>query len=260
MGLAQCQGSSCGVGLGPPWKGYLRLSTAGTRLGTVPPMDRFRIVLAEDNLLVREGLVSLLGATPEIELLAACSSLDDLLDAVAAHGPDVVLTDIRMPPDHADEGIQAARLLRQRHPDVGVVVISQFADPAYALAVFETGTRGRGYLLKDRVDDLSRLLAAIRAVAGGGSFIDEEIVEALIRSRSRLVDSPMLTLTPREREVLAEIATGRSNTAVAAHLGVSENAVGKHISSIFAKLGLTEDDEVNRRVKAVLVYLAGRPA
>lgn len=221
-------------------------------------MDRLRVVLAEDNLLVREGLVSLLGAAGEIELLAACSSLEQLLEAVDAHRPDVVLTDIRMPPGHADEGIQAARLLRASHPDVGVVVISQFADPAYALAVFETGTRGRGYLLKDRVDDLGRLLAAIRSVAGGGSFIDEEVVEALIRSRSRLADSPVLSLTPREREVLAEVATGRSNAAVAAHLGVSENAIGKHISSIFAKLGLTEDDEVNRRVKAVLVYLAGK--
>jgi DNA-binding NarL/FixJ family response regulator len=221
-------------------------------------MERFRVVLAEDNLLVREGLVSLLGGADEIELLVACSSLPELLEAVDRHQPDVVLTDIRMPPDHSDEGIQAARLLRQQHPDLGVVVISQFADPAYALAVFETGTKGRGYLLKDRVDDLRRLLAAIRAVASGGSFIDEEVVEALIRSRSRLVDSPVLTLTPREREVLAEVAAGRSNTAVAARLGVSENAVGKHISSIFSKLGLTEDDEVNRRVKAVLVFLAGR--
>ena len=223
-------------------------------------MNRIGVVLAEDNLLVREGLVSLLGGSDEIELRAVCSSLPELLDAVDAHAPDVVLTDIRMPPDHSDEGIQAARLLRQRHPELGVVVISQFADPAYALAVFETGTRGRGYLLKDRVDDLGRLLAAIRAVAAGGSFIDEEVVEALIRSRSRLADSPMLTLTPREREVLAEVAAGRSNTAVAAHLGVSENAIGKHISSIFAKLGLTEDDEVNRRVKAVLVYLSDRGA
>ena len=222
-------------------------------------MNPIRVVLAEDNLLVREGLVSLLSGSDEVSLCAVCSSLPELLDAVDANEPDVVLTDIRMPPDHSDEGIQAARLLRQRHPDLGVVVISQFADPAYALAAFETGTRGRGYLLKDRVDDLGRLLAAIRAVATGGSFIDEEVVEALIRSRSRLADSPMLTLTPREREVLAEVAAGRSNTAVAAHLGVSENAIGKHISSIFSKLGLTEDDEVNRRVKAVLVYLAGRP-
>jgi DNA-binding NarL/FixJ family response regulator len=221
-------------------------------------MDRYRVVLAEDNLLVREGLVSLLGGADEVELLAACSSLPELIAAVDEHKPDVVLTDIRMPPDHTDEGIQAARLLRSSHPDLGVVVISQFADPAYALAVFETGTRGRGYLLKDRVDDLRRLVAAIRAVVGGGSFIDEEIVEALIRSRSRLVDSPMVSLTAREREVLAEVATGRSNTAVAARLGVSENAVGKHISSIFSKLGLTEDDEINRRVKAVLVFLAGR--
>jgi DNA-binding NarL/FixJ family response regulator len=221
-------------------------------------MDAIRVVLAEDNLLVREGLISLLSSADEVELLAACSSLPELIEAVTTYKPDVVLTDIRMPPGHTDEGIQAARLLRQSHPDLGVVVISQFADPAYALAVFETGTRGRGYLLKDRVDDLRRLLAAIGAVAGGGSFIDEEIVEALIRSRSRLVDSPVLTLTAREREVLAEVAMGRSNTAVAARLGVSENAIGKHISSIFAKLGLSEDEEINRRVKAVLVFLAGR--
>jgi DNA-binding NarL/FixJ family response regulator len=239
-------------------RGRTIVSTNAGPPATVRRMTAIRVVLAEDNLLVREGLVSLLGASDEVELQAACSSLPDLLEAVEAVSPDVVLTDIRMPPGHSDEGIQAARLLRERHPDMGVVVISQFADPAYALAVFETGTRGRGYVLKDRVDDLGRLLAAIKAVAAGGSFIDEEVVEALIRSRSRLADSPVLTLTPREREVLAEVATGRSNTAVAAHLGVSENAIGKHISSIFAKLGLTEDEEVNRRVKAVLVYLAGR--
>jgi DNA-binding NarL/FixJ family response regulator len=221
-------------------------------------MERYRVVLAEDSLLVREGLVSLLAGTGLVELLAACSSLPELLEAVETHRPDVVLTDIRMPPGHSDEGIQAARTLRTSHPEVGVVVISQFADPAYALAVFDEGSRGRGYLLKDRVDDRERLVRAIRAVASGGSFIDEEVVDALIRSRSRLVDSPIQTLTDREREVLAEVATGRSNAAVAAQLGISENAIGKHISSIFAKLGLTEDEEVNRRVKAVLVYLAGR--
>jgi DNA-binding NarL/FixJ family response regulator len=223
-------------------------------------MERVRVVLAEDNLLVREGLVSLLRGSDAVEVAAACSSLPELLQAVDAFEPQVVLTDIRMPPDHADEGIQAARRLRETHPDLGVVVVSQFADPAYALAVFDSGSRGRGYLLKDRVDDLDRLLAAIRAVASGGSFIDEEVVDALIRSRSRLVDSPLQTLTDREREVLAEVATGRSNAAVAASLGVSENAIGKHINSIFAKLGLGEDVEINRRVKAVLLYLSGLTA
>jgi DNA-binding NarL/FixJ family response regulator len=223
-------------------------------------MERIRVVLAEDNLLVREGLVSLLHGSEEVEVCAACSSLPELMQAVDAFDPHVVLTDIRMPPGHSDEGIQIARRLRETHPDLGVVVVSQFGDPAYALAVFDSGSRGRGYLLKDRVDDLNRLLAAIRAVATGGSFIDEEVVDALIRSRSRLVDSPLPSLTEREREVLAEVATGRSNAAVAMELGVSENAIGKHISSIFAKLGLTEDEEINRRVKAVLVYLAGRDA
>jgi DNA-binding NarL/FixJ family response regulator len=221
-------------------------------------VERIGVVLAEDSLLVREGLVSLLAGAGEVEVRAACSSLAELYQAVDAFHPDVVLTDIRMPPGHSDEGIQAARKLRQTHPKVGVVIISQFADPAYAMAVFDDGTRGRGYLLKDRVDDLARLVAAIRAVAGGGSFIDEDIVDALIRSRSRLVDSPLLTLTARELEVLAEMAGGRSNAAIAARLDVSENAIGKHISSIFAKLGLTEDEEIHRRVKAVLLYLAGR--
>jgi DNA-binding NarL/FixJ family response regulator len=221
-------------------------------------MQRYRVVLAEDNLLVREGLASLLRDTGVIDLVATCSSLSELLAAVDEHRPDVVLTDIRMPPDHADEGVQAARALRHSHPELGVVVISQFADAAYALAVFDDGSHHRGYLLKDRVDDVERLMRAISSVVSGGSFIDDEIVDALIRSRSRLVDSPLQTLTQREREVLAQIATGLSNAAVAAQLGISENAVGKHISSIFAKLGLTEDEEVNRRVKAVLVYLAGR--
>lgn len=221
-------------------------------------MERFAVVLAEDSLLVREGLVSLLRASGVVELRAACSTLPELLEAVERYRPDVVLTDIRMPPGHADEGVQAARLLRETNPEIGVVVISQFADAAYALAVFEGGSRRRGYLLKDRVDDLDRVTAAIRAVAGGGSYIDDEVVDALIRARSRLVDSPLLTLTAREREVLAEIATGSSNAAIAGRLGVSDNAVAKHISAIFTKLGLGEDDEVNRRVKAVLVYLAGR--
>lgn len=221
-------------------------------------MEPISVVLAEDNLLVRQGLVSLLERTDAVELRASCSSLTELLAAVEAHRPAVVLTDIRMPPDHEDEGIQAARLLRERHPDIGVVVVSQFTDPAFALAVFEDGTRGRAYLLKDRIDDLDRLLAAIRAVAAGGSFIDDEVVDALIRSRSRLVDAPILALTPRELEVLGEIAAGRSNGAIAGRLGVSEHAIGKHISAIFAKLGLTEDEEINRRVKAVLVYLADR--
>lgn len=223
-------------------------------------MGGLRLVLAEDNLLVRQGLVSLLSAVEGIELVAACGSLPDLLAAVDEHRPDVVLTDIRMPPTHSDEGVRAARILRDQHPNVGVVVISQFADPAYALAVLREGSRGRAYLLKDHVDDLAQLTQAIKTTAAGGSFIDGEVVETMIRSRSRLVDSPMANLTAREREVLAEIATGGSNAAVAESLGVSRHAVEKHANSIFAKLGLVEDPEVNRRVKAVLLFLTGGPA
>ena len=223
-------------------------------------MGSIRVVLAEDNLLVREGLVALLATVDDIELAGVAEDLPGLLAAVDEHQPDVVLTDIRMPPSHSDEGVRAATTLRSTHPDVGVVVISQFAEPAYALAVLEDGTKGRGYVLKDRVDDLQHLVGAIEAVAAGGSFIDEDVVDALIRSRSMLVDSPITTLTPRERDVLAEIATGRNNAAVAEALSVSEHAVEKHTNAIFAKLGLTEDSSVNRRVKAVLVYLAGERA
>ncbi len=217
-----------------------------------------RIVLAEDNLLVREGLVALLGTVENLDVVGVAEDLPQLLAAVETHEPDVVLTDIRMPPSHSDEGVRAATTLRETHPDLGVVVISQFAEPAYALAVLDEGSRGRAYVLKDRVDDLGHLVRAIDAVMGGGSFIDEEVVDALIRSRSRLVDSPIASLTPRELDVLAEIASGSNNSAVAEALHVSEHAVEKHSNAIFAKLGLTEDDSVNRRVKAVLVYLAGR--
>ena len=217
-----------------------------------------RVVLAEDNLLVREGLVALLSTVDEVDLVGVAEDLPGLLDAVADHGPDVVLTDIRMPPSHTDEGVRAAAELRETHPDMGVVVISQFAEPAYALAVLDEGSRGRAYVLKDRVDDLQHLLGAIRAVVGGGSFIDEEVVDALIKSRSRLVDSPIASLTPRELDVLAEIASGKNNAGVAEALSVSEHAVEKHTNAIFAKLGLSEDSSVNRRVKAVLLYLAGQ--
>lgn len=226
-----------------------------TSVGLMSPL---RIVLAEDNLLVREGLVSLLSTCADLELVATCESLPALLDAVEEHGPDVVLTDIRMPPDHSDEGVRAAELLRESHPDMGVVVISQFAEPEYVIAVLGEGSRGRGYVVKDRVDDLDHLLGAIRAVAGGGSFIDDTVVDILIQARSRMIDSPLQTLSPRELDVLAEIAAGRSNIAVAESLHVSRHAVEKHTNAIFAKLGLTEDDEINRRVKAVLLFLAGQ--
>lgn len=221
-------------------------------------MNTIRLVVAEDNLLVREGLLSLLSTAPEIEVLATCASLDELRVALDGHDPDVVLTDIRMPPDHSDEGIQAATELRSTRPEIGVVVLSQFVDPAYAMALLEHGVTRRGYLLKDHVDDGDRLIEAIRAVATGGSFIDDDVVDALVRGRSRVADSPLATLSDREREVLAEIATGATNAMIAERLFVSPNAIEKHSNSIFAKLGLAQDDSVNRRVAAVLMFLSGQ--
>jgi DNA-binding NarL/FixJ family response regulator len=223
-------------------------------------MAALRLVVAEDNLLVREGLVSLIEGADDLEAAAVCSSLDELYEAVDRVAPDAVVTDIRMPPEHGDEGIVAARRLRTTHPRLGVVVLSQFVDPAYALALFDGGTSGRGYLLKDRVDEVDRLAQAIRTVAAGGSFIDDDVVDALVRSRTRMVDSPLATLTARELEVLAEMATGAANTTIAGSLGVSAHSVEKHSTAIFAKLGLAEDTDVNRRVAAVLMFLAGEGA
>ncbi len=214
--------------------------------------------MAEDNLLVREGLASLIAETPDLELVSSCSTLPELLEAVDRYRPDVVLTDIRMPPDHSDEGIRAAARLRTSHPDIGVVVVSQFVDPTYALALLDGGTRGRSYLLKDRVDEVDRLTTAIRTVHAGGSFIDDDVVDALVTARTRLADSPLHSLTPRELQVLGEMATGATNVVIATSLDISAHAVEKHSNSIFSKLGLSGDDEVNRRVTAVLLFLAGR--
>ncbi|MEM9562129.1 MAG: response regulator transcription factor [Actinomycetota bacterium] len=217
-----------------------------------------RLVVAEDNLLVREGLLSLLSTADELEVLATCESLDELLLAVDEHGPDVVMTDIRMPPDHSDEGIRAALEVRRRHPEMGVLVLSQFVDPAYALALLEDGVSRRGYLLKDHVDDGDRLIDAIRSVAAGGSFIDDDVVDALVRGRSRTADNPLATLSDREMEVLAEIATGATNATIAEKLVLSANSIEKHSNSIFAKLGLAQNDNINRRVAAVLMFLSGQ--
>jgi DNA-binding NarL/FixJ family response regulator len=215
-----------------------------------------RLVVAEDNALLRDGLTRLIAAAPDLELAGTCGSLDELLALVDKVQPDVVLTDIRMPPTGTDEGIRAAAALRDSSPGVGVVVLSQFASPAYALALFEAGSERRAYLLKDRVADVDDLLDAIRRVAEGGSVIDPKVVEELVQARRRGEKSPLDFLTPRERETLGEMATGKSNAAIAAALGLSERAVEKHINSIFSKLNLTEEPDVNRRVKAVLVYLA----
>jgi DNA-binding NarL/FixJ family response regulator len=219
-----------------------------------------RIVVAEDSLLVREGIVKLLDAQSDIEIAALCVDLPELLAAVDEHRPDAVLTDIRMPPDNSDEGIVAASILRDRHPDVGVVVLSQFVEPAYAIKLFDGGSQGRAYLLKERLSDVDQLVQAIREVITGGSVIDPRVVESLVEVRSRARHSPLEHLTPREMDVLSEIAQGKNNAAVATSLVLSERAVEKHINSLFSKLGLGEEPDVHRRVKAVLLYLADRGA
>src|SRR5271165_5910573 len=215
-----------------------------------------RLVLAEDNYLVREGLGKLIESEPDLELVAACADYDGLLAAVADERPDVVVTDIRMPPTGTDEGIRAAGVLRELHPDIGVVVLSQYSEPAYALDFLDGGSRGRAYLLKEHVSDIVQLAGAIREVAAGGSVIDPVVVDALVAARSRPADSPMRRLTPRETEILAEMAQGKNNAAVAASLVLSERAVEKHINSIFSKLALSAEPDVHRRVKAVLLFLA----
>jgi len=218
--------------------------------------QRLRVVLAEDNYLVREGVRRLLETTPELELVAACEDYDQLVSAIDEHHPDVVLTDIRMPPTSTDEGIRASEHLREKDPDAGVVVLSQFSDPQYALALLEKGSKGRAYLLKERVSDLEQLLGAIREVARGGSVIDPKVVESLVAAKSRQAASPLAHLTPREREILGEMAQGKNNAAIAASLFLTERAVEKHINSIFSKLALSEERDVHKRVKAVLLFLS----
>jgi DNA-binding NarL/FixJ family response regulator len=215
-----------------------------------------RVVLAEDNYLVREGIARLLATQDDIEVAASCEDFDGLLAMVDKLAPDVVLTDIRMPPTETDEGVRAANELRTRAPGVGVVVLSQYVEPGYALALLEHGSEGRAYLLKERVSDVAQLRRAIEEVARGGSVIDPKVVEALVEARTRAHDSPLRFLTPREQEVLAEMAQGRNNAGIAAALGLSERAVEKHINSVFAKLALSEKPDSHRRVKAVLLYLS----
>jgi len=215
-----------------------------------------RIVVAEDNLLVREGIRELLAHEPDVDVVAAVGDLASLEQAVEAQRPDVVLTDIRMPPNGSDEGIRFASDLRQTSPGTGVVVLSQHADPAYALALLEQGSDRRAYLLKERVSNRAELLAAIRAVATGGSMIDPKIVEGLVAARARADHSPLNQLTPREHQVLGEIAQGKSNAAIGESLFLTKRAVEKHINSIFLKLGLADSEEVSKRVKAALLLLA----
>jgi DNA-binding NarL/FixJ family response regulator len=214
-----------------------------------------RLVLAEDHYLVREGIRRVLETQPDFEVAAVCGDLASLLAAVDAELPDVVITDVRMPPGDADEGIQAAERLRDTHPEVGVVVLSQYATPSYALALLDGGSARRAYLLKERVSDVEQLVAAIRTVADGGSVIDPKVVEVLVARDARAEDSPLNELTPREHDVLREMAEGKNNAAIAEALVLTERSVEKVIHSIFLKLGLTWEPAVHKRVKAVVLYL-----
>jgi DNA-binding NarL/FixJ family response regulator len=215
-----------------------------------------RVVLAEDHFLLREGIRRLLDAQPEIEVAGVCGDLESLLAIVEAERPDVVVTDIRMPPDGVDEGIQAAARLRDTHPDTGVVVLSQYAEPGYALALFEAGTARRAYLLKERVEEIEELVGAIRVVAEGGSVVDPKVVDGLVTAKARAEQSPLHELTPRERDVLREMAEGKNNAAIAQALVLTERAVEKVIHSIFRKLGIAWEPSLHKRVKAVILYLA----
>ena len=216
------------------------------------------IAVADDSLIVREGIAQLLAGHPDIEVVASCQDFDSLIAAVDDERPDVVVTDIRMPPTHTDEGIRLAALLRERHPEVGVVVLSNYAEAGFALALLESGSEGRAYLLKERIHSRTQLAAAIQSVAAGGSVMDPKIVEPLVTAKSRAVRSPLAELTAREREVLSEIAQGRSNAAIADTLVLTKRAVEKHINSIFLKLGLSQTEDTSKRVKATLLFLADR--
>jgi DNA-binding NarL/FixJ family response regulator len=219
-------------------------------------MGTIRVVLAEDHGLLREGVSRMINSQDDLELVGVAPDLPRLQAVIGETSPDVVVTDIRMPPTGTDEGIQAATWLRQNRPDVGVVVLSQYTSPGYALSLLEDGSAGRAYLLKERVAGAGELADAIRAVARGGSVIDPLVVDELVTARARNRKSDLTWLTPRELEILGEMAQGKSNAAIAESLSVSERAVEKHSNAIFSKLGLSEEKDTNRRVKAVLVYLS----
>jgi len=219
-------------------------------------MPKIGVVLADDSYLVREAVTHVLADADGIEVLATCEDSESLLKAVEDSKPDVVVTDIRMPPSDSDEGLQVAATLRETHPEMGVVVLSQFAQPEYGLALLEGGSEGRAYLLKERVQHQGQLVAAIEAVADGGSVIDAKVVETLVEARKRAEQSPLAELTPRELEILTFVARGHSNQAIADELVLTKRAVEKHINAIFLKLNLTYATDVSRRVKAALIYLA----
>src|SRR5436190_789904 len=217
-----------------------------------------RVVLGEDNFLAREAIRGVLERAEGIELIAACGDLDSLRAAIDETRPDVVVTDIRMPPDNTDEGIRLAAELRSSHPEIGVVVLSQHAEPLYATTLFEEGSERRAYLLKESLKDQAELSRALKTVAEGGSVVDPVVVEQLVEARRRREDAHLEALTPRELETLGLIAEGRSNAAIAEKLVVTKRAVERHINSIFLKLDLRDAEDVSRRVMAALRYLAGQ--
>jgi DNA-binding NarL/FixJ family response regulator len=220
-----------------------------------------RVVFAEDNYLVREGTAALLASSDDVELVGTAEDFDGLLAAVGEEKPDAILTDIRMPPTNTTEGIEAAKRIRAEHPGIGVVVLSQFADEAYAYDLLKDGAAGLGYLLKERVADVGELVRALQEVSRGGSVLDPKVVEALVAAKARMASSPLAQLTDREREVLEQMAQGKNNASIAKALFLTERAVEKHINSLFHKLGLSEETEVHRRVMAVLAFLReGHPS
>jgi DNA-binding NarL/FixJ family response regulator len=219
--------------------------------------NQIRVVIAEDAFLAREAIEQVLERASEVDVVAVCEDRYSLQDEIEDKQPQVVVTDIRMPPTGTDEGIQVARELRTTHPGVGVVVLSQYVEPSYALALLESGSAGRAYLLKERIHDSEQLVEAIKAVVAGESVIDAKVVEALVEDQSRDESSALSQLTAREFEVLSEIAKGKSNAAIARSLFLTKRAVEKHINSIFMKLDLSDADDVSRRVKAALMFLAG---
>lgn len=224
------------------------------------PTVTIRVVLAEDNYLLREGTAALLDTLDEVELVATAADKDELLAKVAEHSPDVVITDIRMPPEHQTEGLTAAAEIRTKYPGTGVILLTQFADPQYAYEFLSQGAAGAGYLLKERIGDIAELKRSLQQVAAGGSALDPELVEALVVRKERAAGSLLGTLTPREREVLEQMAQGKNNATIAKALFLTERAVQKHINSVFSKLGLGDSTDVDRRVAAVLKLLDARSA
>jgi DNA-binding NarL/FixJ family response regulator len=216
-----------------------------------------RVIAADDSVVIREGLATILAGEPGMELVGVCGDGRELERLVATLQPDVVVTDIRMPPGGDLEGIRVANRLRESQPQLGLVVLSQHLEADYAVELMRAGTTGRAYLLKDRLADATQLARAIESVAEGGSAIDPLVVDALIAGRTR-ERSPLDELTHREREILSGIAEGKSNAAIAESLVLTKRAVEKHVNSIFAKLDLRDPNSVSRRVKATLVFLAER--